>query len=215
MNTRRIALGGTLLLAIASGLGGCKSVSKAQYNAAVQENSELRDRLATLQDSIRQGNGQAQSLESENQRLASEIARLQAMVDNGQTGFEGIAGTSVARRGDAIAVTVAGDVLFDSGSVILKSSAKSSLDRVVSVLQSQYGSNSIRVEGYTDTDPIKKSDWKTNERLSSERALAVETYLVSKGIDNDRVYSAAFGPAVQRGSKQASRRVEIVILGNS
>ncbi|MFT5422500.1 MAG: chemotaxis protein MotB [Phycisphaerales bacterium] len=215
MNTRRIALGGALLLAIASGLGGCKSVSKAQYDAAVQENSELRDRLATLQDSVRQGNGQSQSLESANQQLASENARLQALVDSGQTGFEGIAGTSVARRGDAIAVTVAGDVLFDSGSVSLKSSAKSSLDRVVSVLQRQYSGNAIRVEGYTDTDPIKKSDWKTNERLSSERALAVESYLVTKGVENERVYSAAFGPAVQRATKKDSRRVEIVILGNS
>ncbi|MFG0307308.1 MAG: flagellar motor protein MotB [Phycisphaerales bacterium JB040] len=212
MQTRRIATFTLAALTLASGLTGCKNVSKAQYDAAVQENSELRDRLAILQDNLRQGNSQSQSLEAENQRLAAENARLQALVDAGQTGFEGIDGTSVARRGNAIAVTVAGDVLFDSGSVALKNSSKASLDRVVSVLRSQYASNPIRVEGYTDTDPIRKSDWKTNERLSAERAMAVEEYLVSKGIDNDRIYSAAFGPAEQRGTKAQSRRVEIVIL---
>jgi len=212
MQTRRIATFTLAALTLGAGLTGCKNVSKAQYDAAVQENSELRDRLAILQDNLRQGNSQSQSLESENQRLAAENARLQAMVDAGQTGFEGIDGTSVARRGNAIAVTVAGDVLFDSGSVALKGSSKASLDSVVSVLRSQYPNNPIRVEGYTDTDPIRKSKWETNERLSAERAMAVEEYLVSKGIDNDRVYSAAFGPAEQRGSKAQSRRVEIVIL---
>ena len=211
MTKRRIAVGMLATLALGT-LGGCNKVSRAQYDAAVEENSQLRDRLALLQDNVRQGNSQTSSLQTENQRLAAENARLQALVDSGQTGFEGINGTSVARRGNAIAVTVAGDVLFDSGSVSLKNSAKSSLDRVVSVINSQYGGNPIRVEGYTDTDPIKKSDWKTNERLSSERALAVESYLVSKGLDNDRIYSAAFGPAQQRGTKAQSRRVEIVIL---
>ena len=77
------------------------------------------------------------------------------------------------------------------------------------------GSHEIRVEGYTDTDKLVKTKdkWKTNERLSAYRALAVEEYLVAKGVNNDRIYSAAFGPSNPKGSKQASRRVEIVILG--
>ena len=109
---------------------------------------------------------------------------------------------------------IAGDVLFDSGSVTLKASAKKSLDSVAGVLNSTYGSHNIRVEGYTDTDPITKSGWKPNERLSAERAMAVEAYLVSKGVSNGRVYSAAFGPANAKNSKKDSRRVEIVILGS-
>jgi flagellar motor protein MotB len=105
-------------------------------------------------------------------------------------------------------------VLFDSGKVDLKSSARRSLDRVASVIQSKYPGQQIRIEGYTDSDPIRKSKWRSNEHLSAERALAVEKYLVGKGVDNDRVYSAAFGPANARATKKDSRRVEIVILGS-
>ena len=117
------------------------------------------------------------------------------------------------RSGGEIVVGVAGDVLFASGQATLRTQAKSSLDQIAGVLKSQYANNQIRVEGHTDNDPIKKSGWKTNERLGAERAMAVEAYLVGKGIDNDRIYSATFGPSRPKGSKQDSRRVEIVLLG--
>ncbi|MEQ8770671.1 MAG: OmpA family protein [Phycisphaerales bacterium] len=201
-------------------LGGCKTVKKADYEAALQENTELRERIAGLQDVVRQANEQIAACENEKTALATESQMLRTQMASQTTqpaatnsGFENIPGVNVSGRTDAIAVEVAGDVLFASGSVTLKNSAKSSLDRIARVLESRYGSQLIRVEGYTDTDPIRKSSWKTNERLSSERALAVEAYLVSKGVDPDRIYAAAFGPANQRSTKQDSRRVEIVVLG--
>ena len=95
-----------------------------------------------------------------------------------------------------------------------KSSSKSSLNRIANVLNQRYPNQTIRVEGYTDTDPIRKSKWEHNERLSAERAMAVEKYLVAQSVENDRIYAAAFGPAKQRGSKKESRRVEIVILAS-
>ena len=115
--------------------------------------------------------------------------------------------------GDVV-LTVAGDVLFPSGQVTLKTEGRRELDRIARMIMSQYPTKTIRVEGYTDSDPIRKSSWKTNERLSSERALAVEAYLVARGVEADRIYSAAMGPARPKSSKQASRRVEIVILAN-
>ncbi|MBC7772208.1 MAG: OmpA family protein [Pyrinomonadaceae bacterium] len=123
--------------------------------------------------------------------------------------------TSTSRRGSDLVVQVAGDVLFDPGSVTLKSTAKRTLDRVARTILDRYGSNQIRVEGYTDSDPIKKSKklYDSNEELSAKRALAVEKYLVSKGLSSEMVYAAAFGPADPKSSKKASRRVEIVILG--
>jgi len=65
-----------------------------------------------------------------------------------------------------------------------------------------------------DTDPIRKSNWKTNERLAAERALSVEEYFSTRGIDKDRMHIASYGPARPKGSKKDSRRVEIVILTN-
>jgi outer membrane protein OmpA-like peptidoglycan-associated protein len=42
--------------------------------------------------------------------------------------------------------------------------------------------------------------------------MAVESYLAGKGVDQDRMYAAAFGTSNPRASKKESRRVEIVIL---
>src|SRR5690606_7017515 len=111
-----------------------------------------------------------------------------------------------------VVVSVAGDVLFDSGKATLKPAAKQKLDQVARIIRTQYPGQIIRVEGYTDSDPIRKSGWKTNERLSGERAMAVEEYLVSKGLSRDQIYYAGFGSSKPRASKKDSRRVEIVIL---
>lgn len=191
------------------GLGGC-SGKKAQFNAVVNENNELRQRNADLTSALQEANTRNAALEQENRDFAGSMDRRGG---SGGTPFDGIPGVRASRGpGGEVVLEIAGEVLFDSGSVTLKSSAKSSLSKVASVIQSQYSSNLIRVEGYTDSDPIKKSNWKTNERLSAERAMAVENYLVAKGLSNEQLYSAAFGPARPKSSKKDSRRVEIVIL---
>lgn len=204
----RISLLGAVLV-IAAFSGGCKKNSKSQLDAALAENGELRGRIESLEQALRDCDAQKAGLEQ-------QLAATPVSNDFGTpgSGFEDIGGVDVSYgAGGEIIVGVAGDVLFDSGAVVLKSSSKQTLDRVAGVLNSQYSGNVIRVEGHTDSDPIKKSKWRSNEQLSSERALAVEEYLVSKGVSNSRVYSAAFGPAKPKGTKKDSRRVEIVILG--
>ncbi|MEO1584194.1 MAG: OmpA family protein [Planctomycetota bacterium] len=194
-------------------LGGCNSVPKEDYDAVFAENVQLRDDLADARERLASSSARASDLERD---LLTARGELDRMADSplASTGFEDISGTSVSGRGQDIVVNVAGDVLFDSGRVTLKRDAKATLDRIAGVISSQYGSNPIRVEGYTDGDPIVKSEWKTNERLSAERAMAVEAYLVGRGIDADQIYAAAFGAAEPRSSKAQSRRVEIVILGS-
>ncbi|MBO6513496.1 MAG: OmpA family protein [Phycisphaerales bacterium] len=215
-------LGLTLLSAVMlSAFTGCKTVSQRDYDAAIEENTTLRERIAALQSSTDQAAQANQSyidqnneLRAENQRLTDMLATAQA---NPNTGFEGIDGVDVGRRnGGEIVVGVEADVLFNSGSADLRKDARATLDRVAGVLKSNYASNTVRVEGYTDTDKLVKTKdkWKTNENLSAARALAVESYLVGKGVDNDMVYSAAFGPSNPKATKKDSRRVEIVILGN-
>lgn len=205
---------GSALLGAALGLGGCASVSKDQYDAVLSENNELRQRNSDMTSALQEANTRNAALEQENRDMASSLDRARSgRASEADTGFEGIAGVRSSRgAGGEVVLEIAGEVLFDSGSITVKSSARQALDRVAGVIRSRYNANLIRVEGYTDTDPIKKSSWKTNERLSAERAMAVETYLVSKGVNNDRIYSAAFGPARQKNTKKDSRRVEIVIL---
>lgn len=223
MNSKR-GLAGRLVCAAGVCLlaGGCKNVPKSQYDSALEENRDLRDRITTLQSTVAEANEQTDAYERRNRELEGEVDRLSAELAAkqqsgggamGSTGFEGIPGVaSVGARGEGLVVEVAGDVLFDTASITLKPAAKQSLDRIASVIQSRFPGHPIRVEGYTDSEPIRKSGWKTNERLSAERAMAVESYLVSRGVPNDLVHSAAFGPAHPKGSKKESRRVEIVIL---
>lgn len=212
-------LGSAVLLGV-----GCESSGKVD-SAAARQNSELRQRNATLEMGLR-------DKDAEIARLQGEVDSLQAQLSDarnapaaaappsrvsGGTGFEGIDGVDSARnsRGE-VTVDVAGDVLFDSGSTVLKSTARRTLDRVASVLESRYSSNSIRIAGHTDSDPIRKTagKFRDNEELSAQRALAVERYLSTRGVSRDRMYSAAFGPSDPRGSKRESRRVEIVILAD-
>ena len=216
MKTRLLVL--AIGLVGAFGLTGCKSISQADYDAAIDENTQLRERIATLQENVRQGNERNAQIAQEISQLREENMRLKAEpapAARAASGFEGISGVDVGYRpGGEIVVGVAGDVLFAPGQASLRQQARASLDRVVGVLNSQYSGNVIRVEGHTDSDPIRRSSWKTNERLGAERAMSVQEYLVSKGVSKDRVYAATFGSSRPRGTKEQSRRVEIVILGS-
>lgn len=208
------------LVLVAVALGGCSRGAKDRAALLEDENFELRAQNQQLRASLSQTE-QARNLldqelraaQAERDRLALEAQRIGPSFANADTGFEGMAGVSSSTNAAGeVVVAVAGDVLFDSGKVDLKSSAKQTLDQIAGVLNSRYSGRMIRIAGHTDTDPIRKSKWGTNERLSAERALAVEAYLEQRGVNGDRMYSAAFGPAQPKGTKKDSRRVEIVVL---
>ena len=88
------------------------------------------------------------------------------------------------------------------------------LDQVAGVLNSTHAGRTIRIAGHTDTDPIRKSGYKSNYHLGFERGFAVREYLISRGVAADRVYLASHGPDEPQGSKAQSRRVEIVVIMN-
>jgi chemotaxis protein MotB len=185
-----------LLLIASAGMGGCQSKLQAENDALRSQNVELQQQLD-----------------------AERAARAKAPPPAASTGFEQISGVDVSRgmHGE-VNVGVPGDVLFASGSVDLRSSAKSTLNQIASVIKSKYPNQTIRVEGYTDSDPIKKSQWKDNLELSANRAMAVYRQLADQGIDPDRMYAAGFGathfvaPNNTNAGKAKNRRVEIVVV---
>ena len=121
--------------------------------------------------------------------------------------------TTVGKSGNTT-VHLPSDVFFDPGAATLKSSAKASLDKVISALnRGKYASKGIRIEGHTDSTPIRVSKWKDNMELSVARAKAVQTYLASKGIDAGRITTKGFGDTKPRSTDLSkNRRVEIVVL---
>ena len=208
-------IGCVFAAAVAFGAVGCNSVNRADYDAVLGENNELRGQLAAMEGERAMWLDAKGQLEEENAELAKALEEMRARgeVDSGgQIG--GIDGATISMRDSDLVVSVAGDVLFDSGQIAIKSGAKTTLNRVADLLNGQFAGYEVRIEGYTDTDPIKKSKWASNEHLSFERANAVEKYLIGRGVNTKRMYSAAFGPDRPKGSKSQSRRVEIVVLGN-
>ena len=126
-----------------------------------------------------------------------------------------VPGTTTERdvAAGTMTVRVPGDVLFDAGRAVVREQAKGTLDKVAAALKQNYSGKQIRVEGHTDSDPIKVSRWKNNQELSMARAEAVKKYLVSKGVDGAMVSTEGFGAARPKSNdKAANRRVEIVVL---
>jgi flagellar motor protein MotB len=197
------------LLAIASiglaiALTGCKSQPDA---ASLQsENESLRAELA-------QKNAALEA--SERERAAAEARAGDAgkTAAKGDTGFEDAGeGATVKRDSEGVRVTLEGDVLFDSGKASLKDSAKKTLAKVASVLKEKYAGKAIRVAGFTDTDPIKKSNYKSNYHLGFDRAFEVREYLIAKGVDAKTISLSSYGPDRPEKTKAQSRRVELLVV---
>jgi OmpA-OmpF porin, OOP family len=120
-------------------------------------------------------------------------------------------------------VTYQADALFDFDKAILKPGGKAKLDD----LASKIGDLNLEVvvaTGYTD----RIGSDKYNDRLSLRRAQAVKAYLVSKGIEANRIYTEGKGkrnPVTtgcnQKNRKQLiaclapDRRVEVEVVGTS
>ena len=116
-------------------------------------------------------------------------------------------------------LTLAGTVSFASGKATLKSSAQELLTRALSALKSRFPGMRVRVEGHTDSDPIRKSNWASNEALSKARAQAVADHVVrTTPLTPAEVGSSGFGAGrpiasnATRDGKAQNRRCEIVLL---
>jgi len=206
-----------LLLGLAV-LGGCESQLKQQNAMLTEENQGLRSQLTERGEALET----AQTALHDEQVITADLklqlddawsdpapaANTAVAIDP----FAGIAGVTGSYRAGEVTATVESDVLFSSGKATLRQSAKHSLDAVARVLKSEYGGRIIRVAGHTDTDPIKKSGFKSNHHLGFERAYAVRRYLVERGVSKRNIYIASHGPDQSMGSKKQSRRVEIAVV---
>ncbi|MFA5146118.1 MAG: OmpA family protein [Candidatus Omnitrophota bacterium] len=137
-------------------------------------------------------------------RLANEIRDKQILLE-------------LASRG--LIITMADEILFDSGKAQLKNDSHSVLDRVSSVIKEKLPDRNIGVEGHTDNMPIRRSGWKSNWELSTARATSVLHYLIDVcGIEPQRLSAIGYGeyrPVASNDTKEGmsrNRRVEIVIL---
>jgi OOP family OmpA-OmpF porin len=114
----------------------------------------------------------------------------------------------------ATKVTYAADAFFDFDKSVLKAEGKAKLDDLVGKVK---GINLEVIIAVGHTDSVGTD--KYNQRLSVRRAEAVKAYLVSKGIEKNRVYTEGKGekqPVADNRTAEGrakNRRVEIEVVG--
>ena len=111
-------------------------------------------------------------------------------------------------------VTLAADVLFDFDKSILKNEGKNKLDDLATKVKAI---NLEVVIAIGHTDSIGSDAY--NQKLSVRRAESVKAYLVSRGVEPNRIYTEGKGekqPVASNKTKdgrQKNRRVEIEVIG--
>ena len=114
----------------------------------------------------------------------------------------------------ATKVTYAADAFFDFDKSVLKPEGKAKLDDLVGKVK---GINLEVIIAVGHTDSIGTDAY--NQKLSVRRAEAVKAYLVSKGIEKNRVYTEGKGekqPVADNKTAEGrakNRRVEIEVVG--
>ena len=121
---------------------------------------------------------------------------------------------AAAAPATAAKITYAADAFFDFDKAVLKPEGKAKLDDLAAKVK---GINLEVVIAVGHTDSVGADAY--NQALSVRRSEAVKAYLVSKGIESNRIYTEGKGeaqPAADNKTKAGrakNRRVEVEVVG--
>lgn len=200
---RRGYLVAVLILAfVATGCAVNLYSGRPSDKAKIGQLSSEVDRLQQLREQEKQELQEAMELLEK---------RLKREIDDQEVKLE------MAEKG--LVITFVAEVLFDSGKAKIRQEAYPALDKVAKVIRDKVSDREIGVEGHTDNEPIKHSNWKSNWELSTARATSVLHYLVDNGKLNPKKLSAIgygeYRPVASNDTEEGrakNRRVEIVII---
>jgi outer membrane protein OmpA-like peptidoglycan-associated protein len=145
------------------------------------------------------------------QQARSAQADAQASAAQAQAAQEELSALQARQTERGMVLTLGSNLLFDTGSDVLKPGADDSLNRVAQFLQ-QHEGIAVRIEGHTDS--VGSDSY--NDGLSERRAGAVAHALESRGVEPGRVQAIGRGKALPiagndtSAGRQQNRRVEII-----
>jgi outer membrane protein OmpA-like peptidoglycan-associated protein len=166
-----------------------------------------RDVAAARQQAL---SAQAQAAAAQGQAAAARDQVAQAN-DEAAVAREQLMALQAKQTERGMVLTLGSNVLFDTGSDVLKPGADDALNRVAQFLQGQ-SNVKLRIEGHTDS----RGSSSYNEALSQRRADAVYHALVSRGVDSARIQAVGRGMQLPVASndtaegRQQNRRVELI-----
>jgi len=229
------------------GLGGCKCLTGAEYDELVSFKTlsdyqksrlltltEQMDGCATERDGLKAQVGQLRDSAQTSSKMVDGTTKVvktlsQTVEDlrrRNRELAEGMrerspvvrqlpAGAEVISSSEGVGLRFPGDLLFNSGQTALKTSSKTMLASAAAFLKENQGK--VRIKGFTDSVPIKKSGFRSNLHLSTMRALSMVEELAKAGVPASRMHVAGYGEhaLMREGGKEVkykSRRVEIWLL---
>ena len=202
----------------------------AQVDVLNQQIAALRKQLAAIEDALsasESANKESQSKIADlGQRLNVALAQKVQELNRYRSDFFGRLRQILGSRPD---IRVVGDrfvfqssVLFDVGKADISPAGQASLDTLAAAvidLEREIPPDIpwiLRVDGHTDNTPITGAGpYRSNWELSAARAVSVVQYLISKGVEPDRLAAAGFGefqPIDQGTDEEArahNRRIEL------
>jgi chemotaxis protein MotB len=204
------------------------SQAQSQVTLLNEQIAALRQQLATIQDAL----DASEKRDAANKAIIVDLGkRLNAALAQKVQELQGYRSEFFGKLkkilGDNPDILIVGDrfilpseVFFQSGSADIGAPGKAELDKIATLLVSlnkeipQSLPWVLRVDGHTDKEPIKTSQFKSNWELSAARAVAVVKYLISKGVPPQRLVAAGFGeyhplePGNSPAALARNRRIE-------
>lgn len=202
-----------LIVAGAASIGCAQPDLQRRVDELTREQEELQRQKAETEAEMLAYKARCEALERDRKSTPAPSPRIVTAVpelpaDLGQV--------DIRKRGNDTILSIPSDVFFASGSATLAGSSEKTMAKLADYIRKNHPNGLLRVEGHSDTDPIRKtkSKFHCNWELSFERAHAVMHYLAEKGgFDPRRMVCEAYGEyqPLDPKIKSKNRRVEIVI----
>jgi chemotaxis protein MotB len=201
----------------------------AQVELLNQQISALRRQLAALQEALGAAEAADQEAQAQiedlGQRLNAALAQRVQQLARYRSEFFGKLREILSARSDIHIVgdrfVFQADVFFAKGEAALNDAGQLEMDKLGAALLEletiipEDINWVLRVDGHTDSDPIRTAPFPSNWELSTARAISVVRYLMSQGVSPNRLVAAGFAefqpldPADTEEAKRRNRRIEL------